>query len=292
MRQATVVLLSISLTALCSGFSSAQQPGQTGAAGQAQPAAGAQGTQQPGHAGATGQVQPAAGSQAGKGQVTPAGGQAQPTVGGVPAQGNPISGRNRQYQGTPGSPSFYYGNLPQSGWFNNQGVQRQLNPNNNQLNALNQTYGQYWNQYRGELNKLGNPTGQNWNNGVQGVWSNYNNQMLNAAQGALSEEQFQRFQQLSLQHQGMFAFTNPAIQDKLNLTPQQRTDISNYLQQQYAKEAEIYKNYANNPQGGAQTYQAFRQQTNTDINGMLTPQQQQTWSGMVGDQYQFGPYWQ
>jgi hypothetical protein len=269
----TKALFSISLVGFLGASGSAQQSVQPGTPAQGQ--------------------QPAAGQPA-KGQPLPGAGQrAQPTIGGFPAQGQPISGRSQQqFQGTPGSSSFYYGNMPQTGWFNNQAVQQHLNLDNNQLNALNQSYGQYWNQYQGELNKLGNPTGQNWSNGVQGVWSNYNNQLLNAAQGTLAPEQFQRFQQLNLQHQGMFAFTNPAIQDKLNLTPQQRTQLSNYLQQQYAKEAEIYRNYANDPQAGAQAYQALRQQAGTDINGMLTPQQQQTWSGMVGNQYQFGPYWQ
>jgi len=245
------------------------QPGTTGQPGTpAQPGT----TGQPG---AIGQGQP--GQPGTTGQPGVAGQQGQPGIksgtGGVP---------NQQISGYNGA---------QTPWFNNPDVRKQLNLNNDQYNGLNKSYEQYWSQYQKGLSGLGNMDEQTRAQQAQELRNNFNSQVMKSAQGVLTPEQVQRFNQLNLQSQGGNAFNDPTVQQKLNLTADQKAKLRALSQQQDQTMSNLQKQYGTDPQAARQQYDASRKQYNDSVNAILNQQQQQTWQQLTGQPYTFTPEW-
>jgi len=95
----------------------------------------------------------------------------------------------------------------------------------------------------------------------------------------------QRYNQLNWQYQGVNAFSDPAIQQQLNLTPQQRQQFSQ-LQGQWQRDL---RNLETGSRGNVtqQELQALRQRFATRVNSILTPAQQQQWTTAIGQPYEF-----
>jgi hypothetical protein len=214
-----------------------------------------------------------------KGQTPPA--QTQPPA----TQGNQA---NQAIQGQPNTIQnpIHYGTMTQNPFFMNQGVQKQLNLNDPQMNQLKQNYGNYWNQYMkdlgaGQANKGKTNTGE--------LTTNFNNQMLKTAQGVLSPTQFQRYRQLHWQAQGFNTFNDPTVIQQLNLSADQQAKIRAYSEQQNQKAGDIFGSSSADPQMAAKEYEKLRLQNDQYINSILTPQQQQTFRSLLGEPYDFTP---
>jgi hypothetical protein len=92
----------------------------------------------------------------GGGQPPTQGGAQPPTQGGTqpPTQGGgqpPTQGQVGQGKAGIAQTGVYYGNMSQTPFFANPGVQKQLNLNDAQMNQLQQHYGTYFNQYQKDL---------------------------------------------------------------------------------------------------------------------------------------------
>ena len=120
--------------------------------------------------------------------------------------------------------------INQTPWFSNQGIRSQLNLNDQQYNALNRAYGQAYTHYSSNLGQLGNTlTPQERAQKMQEMRSNFDESMNQATQKYITDPtQQQRYNQLYMQYQGYDAFSNPQIQQKLNLTDQQRQQLQQY----------------------------------------------------------------
>jgi hypothetical protein len=97
----------------------------------------------------------------------------------------------------------------------------------------------------------------------------------------------QRFNQLNWQYQGVGAFSDPTLQQQLNLTPEQRQQIGQMTGDWRRDFAAL--------QGGArgnltqQQLDELRMQFNERMSTILTPTQLQMWERLIGEQYNF-PY--
>ncbi len=122
-------------------------------------------------------------------------------------------------------------------FFANPGVRAQVGLNDQSFNALNLAHTQAFTQF----NNARNLANSNFNKSMtaaqrtqqmQDLQNAFNQQMATAAQNAITDPNgLQRFNQLSLQFQGLGAFNNPQVQQQLNLSAQQRQQFQQFGQQ-------------------------------------------------------------
>jgi hypothetical protein len=202
--------------------------GQTQAGGAVRPQAGQNGVG-PSPTGRTG-LERAAEARAEAG--VPAAGQAGLNRAGQAQQGQ--TGINRsgtQSQFGTGQQSSFDG-FSQTPWFSDSSVQQQLRLPPDQVDRLRNNYTQSWERYQKELSGLPSDlTEEQLNARRQQLGQSFSSEFNSALEEAIPDQtQRQRFQQLMLQHQGVYAFDNPTIQQRLNLTPEQRERISRMQQ--------------------------------------------------------------
>jgi hypothetical protein len=200
-----------------------------------------------------------------------------------------------------------YGAHGPAPWFSDTGIRSQLGINNNQLNRLKQAYGNAWNAFQRSLpnrpSNVNNQVQNYWNSSgrtaqraqqannltnqqVQNYWNNFSRTMAQQARQTLTPQQFQRYQQLEHQFQGINALNNPAVQQELTLSAQQRQQLGRYAQQYNQATGNLY-GHGGNMGSPINPYGTIRNQMNQTINSILTPQQQLRWRQMTGEPYNF-----
>jgi len=102
-------------------------------------------------------------------------------------------------------------------------------------------------------------------------------------------KQRERFQQLQYQYQGLGAFSDPTIQERLKLTPEQRQKLNQYGQEWYNQMGELGQGYQSNPEAAGKRFNEMWKQSTERLNTVLTPEQQRTWSQIIGEPYNFQP---
>ncbi len=203
-------------------------------------------------------------------------------------QGNANTGMAGQ---TGTAPGFAGNSINQTPWFAQAGIQKGLNLTNEQMNQLNSAHNNAYNQYKSNYDKWNNMTPQQ--RAEQGINApgTYNNQMNQAVQSSLNPQQYQRYQQLQLQYQGLHAFSDPSVQQKLNLTPAQIQKLQTYQNDQTQRWNEVYKFSGSDPQRAKAGYQSLMAQNDLLMRSVLNPQQLNSWNEMVGAPYNFEPHW-
>jgi len=184
-----------------------------------------------------------------------------------------------------------YNGVNRTPFFNDPGARRQLNLNNSQYNNLNQAYQNAYQRYNQSVNQLDpNMTEQQRELQLQQFQSQFNQDLSGTVNSTLTDPQARsRYSQLNNQFNGFNAFNDPTVRRQLNLTPDQirqlRTLSGNWRQQLQQFRA------GNNGQGTVDPteWAQMQQQFATQLNGVLTPQQQQMWAQQTGQQYNFAP---
>jgi hypothetical protein len=95
----------------------------------------------------------------------------------------------------------------------------------------------------------------------------------------------QRFNQLNTQFQGIGAFNDPMIQRQLNLTAQQRQQLATLSGQWRRDMMNLQRSSRNNLT--QEQFNALRTRYATRLNTVLTPEQQQMWTQMLGEPFDF-----
>jgi hypothetical protein len=172
----------------------------------------------------------------------------------------------------------FNGGVNQTPFFNNPAVRRELNMNDTQFNGLNRAYHDAFNTYKQSVNNLGNNnnlTADQRAQQMEMLENRFNNSFNKSLDNNFTDAQARlRFEQLNRQYMGLNAFNNSAIQNQLNLTPQQRQQIRSLASQWRDQQG---------TNGVNPDYSQYSQQ----LNSILTPQQQQTWSQLTGSQFNF-----
>jgi hypothetical protein len=199
--------------------------------------------------------------------------------------------------------------ITQTPWFSDPGIRKQLNLNDQQFNQLNKTYSQYFEKYQGGYNQLGKLDDQQRMQRMLELSGGFYNNFGQASRDVLNQDQLQRFQQLYLQYRGPAALMDPAIQDQLQLTPEQRQKLqrSGYFGWDYSSQAAAQNsannnnnnNNNNNPnnnnnnnasnQNSQASGQRFIQQQQQWMRDFLTEEQRARWREMTGTPYNFRP---
>jgi hypothetical protein len=225
------------------------------------------------------QVQPPQGQQQlqppqGQQQVQPPQGQKVPTV-----------------QPNPGQQGVYSSGMSQTPWFSNQDIRQHFKLTDQQFNQLNQTYGEHYGIYQQGVNKFGkdlNPE-QRFEK-MQELQQRFNKDFSATANNVFTDpQQRQRYNQVYLQYQGYNAFSDPSVQEKLNLTPEQRQQIAQYGQDWDKRMNDLGRTYQTDREGSTKQFNEMRTQSGERLNTVLTPEQQKSWQQMTGEPYQFQP---
>jgi hypothetical protein len=108
-----------------------------------------------------------------------------------------------------------------------------------------------------------------------------NDEVMAAIGKALSEKQFKRFKQISLQQKGNNAFKDKAVQKELKLTADQVKSIDTAIEDGNKALADLGFG------GGAEKRAEVRKTTTDKIQGALTAQQKTAWTSMVGEEFKF-----
>jgi len=228
-----------------------------------------------GAAGTVGAQQTGAG-QAGAGQAGAGQGQSQQSG---------QTGKTGQQQGN-------WSSINQTPWFANQGIRQQLNLSGDQLNQLNKAYGQAYGSYQKGLNELGGSklsTTDRMQRQQELENNFYKNFSSNLDNVITDPEARQRFNQMSWQYRGYGAFNDPMVQQKLNLTPEQRQKLNEYYTDWTTHMNDLSGTFAKDSTAGGRQYEQMRKQYDERVNSVLNQQQQQAWRQMTGERYNFQP---
>lgn len=104
-----------------------------------------------------------------------------------------------------------------------------------------------------------------------------------AIQKSLSEEQFQRLQQLQLQDRGGVALLNPEIARRLALTAEQEKTLET-IKEEFRRAVQASRNGAasGTPRTGDEAASTPVDKFKTDLLAVLTPEQANQWQAMTG----------
>jgi len=208
---------------------------------------------------------------------------------GGPAQGQ--QGRQGQPNQASGGQQVYQGGMGQTPWFSNPEVRQQFKLNDTQYDQLNKSYGESYGRYQQGMKDFGKDLtpeqrGQKMGELQQGFTKDFS---TSANKVFTDPQQRQRYNELNLQYQGYNSFSNPTVQEKLNLTPEQRQQLGQQGQEWHKKMAGLGQMYQTDPQGATKQFNAMRKTYGQNVNTVLNPQQQQTWQNMTGQPYNFQP---
>lgn len=183
------------------------------------------------------------------------------------------------------------GAISQTPWFGDQGIRKQLNLNDEQFNRLNKAYGEAWGGYQKGMKQLGtdlNDADRRQRTGA--LETNFYKSFSSGANDVFTDPaQRQRFNQLSLQYRGYGALSDPMVQEKLNLTSEQRQKLEQFNREWTTQMNDVNRAYQTDREDGTRRFTEMRKQMNERINSLLNPQQQQTWRQLTGDSYDFQP---
>jgi hypothetical protein len=203
--------------------------------------------------------------------------------------------RNNPPAGQVGSPGVQVNapginvNIPPTPWFTNPNIRRQLKLDERQYNQLNQSYNQYWNRYNEDMSRLGNNlTPEQQAARTRDYYRTFHNDFDRRRNEVLTDPNLQRrYDQLYWQYQGYGAFNDPAVQEKLGLTPVQRQALERYNEGANQELRTLRQEYGTNREAVAKQLAQWQNQTRDRINSTLTPQQLQAWKELTGDSYEF-----
>ncbi len=262
--------------------------GASGVAGGAGTASGTGTAAGAGTAGTTGTPRTAgtAGT-AGAGNSTEIGAAAAPNgAGTATANGRANVGRNPLSANAGTNPNSTINQTP---FFADPGIRRQLNLNNNQFNALNRSYQNAYRQYNQALSNLdrSNLTADQRALRIRQLQNEFFNNFRNTVDNTFTEPRYRtRYEQLQRQYMGFNAFNNLAIQNQLNLTPQQQMQIRKLADSWRDELQRVRPNGESNDITRDQWSRMYSQYWDR-LNSILTPEQQQVWSQLTGERYTF-----
>jgi Spy/CpxP family protein refolding chaperone len=113
-----------------------------------------------------------------------------------------------------------------------------------------------------------------------------NEETQKALKGMLKPEQITRFNQISLQQQGVMAFADPQVVDKLKLTPDQTQQVKDVADSFRTESREIFQSNQDNREEAMKQMTALRKSKMDKVSALLTADQKKTWKEMTGEPFE------
>ena len=112
---------------------------------------------------------------------------------------------------------------------------------------------------------------------------------LNAARNVFTADQLSRFQQLQFQFGGLNSLNDPVAQKALNLTDAQVAQLKQDIAWAAQQQAAIQQAAQTNQARALELSNAFNTASQTRLNQLLTPTQQQQFAQLTGTPFRFPP---
>jgi hypothetical protein len=173
--------------------------------------------------------------------------------------------------------------------FLNPAVRRELNITDQQMGPLNNALTQVNERFRDDFNRLGQLDPRARTDRVQELGRNFNNQFLDSTKSIFNEQQMNRLRQLDLQRNGLGAFTDPTVRQKLNLNDEQLGRLRTLNEQTQKEREDLLRSAGTNRAQVAQRLNDLDRRVWENANSILNDQQRQTWSQMIGNRFNFEP---
>lgn len=203
-----------------------------------------------------------------------------------------VQAQGQKGPGQPVPPSQgFQGPIGQTPWFGNKDVRQQLKFSDDHFNRLNNAYGESWSRYQQGVNELGKTlTPDQRSQRMQELQQNFYKSHSTATNEIITDPQMRaRYNQLNLQYRGYDAFNDPAVQQKLSLTAEQRQKLGQYNQEWQKSMGQMHRDYATDREGVTKRFGEMRQQDQDRMDKLFTEQQRTTWRELTGDPYNFQP---
>ena len=171
-------------------------------------------------------------------------------------------------------------------------VQKQLNMTPNQLLRMNDLYSQTASQYRRQYNDLGQMRGQERADRLRLLNSDFYSQYSKSLGNILSLNQMERYNQLYQQYRGYDLFAEPNVQKRLNLSTEQQEQLRRADADYQRELTELEKISGTNRIGANTRYGDLARRRADKLNSILSEQQRQIYSAMIGEPYNFPPSWE
>jgi hypothetical protein len=180
-----------------------------------------------------------------------------------------------------------FNGVRQNPFFTDPGARQQLNMNDNQFNTLNRAYQQAYDRYNQSVNGLNSSlTEQQRQAQMQQFGTQFNDDLNGSLNSTFSDpQQRARYDQLNRQFSGLDAFNDSAIQQQMNLTPQQQQQ----LRQLAAQWRDQMNQFGSGGNVDTNQWSQMSSQYYDQLNSMLTPEQQDTWRQLTGERHNFPP---
>jgi hypothetical protein len=174
---------------------------------------------------------------------------------------------------------------------NSPEIRQQFKLTDQQYIQLNKSYGDSYSRYQQGVKSFGKDLTEEQRNQKMGELRQGFNKSFSPATNEVFTDapQRQRYNQLYLQYQGYNAFSDPMVQEKLNLTAEQRLQLGQYGQEWHTQMNGLGRTYQTDRDGTTTKYHGMRKQYGERIRTVLTPEQQKSWQLMTGESYNFQP---
>ncbi len=183
----------------------------------------------------------------------------------------------------------YRGPIRQNPWFSNKEIRQQLKLNDDQYNRLNKSYGEAYTRYEQSLNNLApSLTPEQKAKQQQELQQNFYRDFSTVTNDVITDQETRnRLNQLNLQYRGYDAFRDPTVQEKLNLSEEQRTKLMQYNDEYTKAMNDLNRDYTTDQTGVDKRFNELRKNEVGRMEQILNENQRQTWRQLTGDPYNF-----
>lgn len=175
-------------------------------------------------------------------------------------------------------------------WFGVEGLQDELELDNDQIRRLNDAYGATWKQMRANQSDSGSDLDEEARNQRLSEYrSRFDDEFNRSINDVFrNDAQRNRFNQLRMQYQGYGAFTNPQLRSQLNLNDTQIRQLEELNRDWDTNMNEFRDTYASDREGTMGRFNDFNASARARFEGILNDQQRQQYNDMVGEPFDFG----
>lgn len=161
-----------------------------------------------------------------------------------------------------GNQPIYHGGYGQTPWFSNMDTRQHLKMSDAQYDQLNKGYGKAYEDYQNGVKNIGKDLNDEQRaQKMNELQQAFNTSFSTTANGVIVEPgQRLRYNQIHLQYQGYNAFLDPTVQQKLNLTPEQRQKLNQQSQEWNKQMNGFGAAYQSDPEGSTQKFNEMRTQ--------------------------------
>ena len=167
-------------------------------------------------------------------------------------------------------------------------VARTLDLTPSQIDRLNAAVDKLQDRYRTQYGRLRNLSAVERARTVDRLERDYRTDLNRSYSGVFNQKQMGRYRQLELQSRGFDAFLDPTVQRQLSLTAGQLRQLRTLAVQTDRQLRQLRPLPGQADQAQRQRAE-IRAQALGSVNDLLTPQQRQVWTGLVGQRFNFPP---